>query len=224
MSEVPGTAALYRAAVTSFVDFARTLSDDDWATPVPCTPAWSARDVLSHVSGIPDDAFNGRMDGAPGEAWTAAQVERNRDVGVDELLDRWLGHYEEFGNVLEQIDQTAPPIDCHTHEHDLRHALGRPGNRDNVLITAMAHRADLTLADSPAALTIEFDGGPVVEVGAGGPDVGLSIHPYEYFRSRLGRRSTAQLEAYSWSGDPAAVAAVQQGWWIFGAAAEDIIE
>lgn len=222
--EIPGIAELYRQATRSFVDFVRTFDDDDWRVAVPCTPGWTARDVLSHQAGIPDDAFNGRMDGAPGEAWTAAQVERNASFGVDELLDRWMGHHEQFAELLEQIDQSAPPVDCHTHEHDLRHALGRPGNREHLIVGAMAATAAESLADAPAALRITFAGGRVVETGVGGPEVSLSIDEFEYFRSRLGRRSVRQLASYDWSGDPDAIAAVQRAWWIFGHAAEDIVE
>ena len=46
---------LYLAAQRSFVELARTLSPDQWATPVPCTPGWCVRDVLSHVAGVTDD-------------------------------------------------------------------------------------------------------------------------------------------------------------------------
>lgn len=91
MSNSPGNAEQYLFAVESFIDLARTIDEAGWATTVPCSPEWTARDVLSHVSGIPDDALAGRTEGAPGEAWTAAQVERNRPFSVDELLDRWFG-------------------------------------------------------------------------------------------------------------------------------------
>ena len=126
-----GIAVRYDEATRSFIDFARTLSDADWATPVPCTPLWTVRDVLSHVSGIPDDGLAGRTDGAATEPWTASQVERNAGFTVDELLERWEGQYEVFGAALEAMGEDRPPYDCHSHEHDIRHALGRPGRRDS---------------------------------------------------------------------------------------------
>ncbi|MEL6893645.1 MAG: maleylpyruvate isomerase N-terminal domain-containing protein, partial [Actinomycetota bacterium] len=91
MSVVPelGIADRYRAAADSFIALARSMNDVEWASPVPCCPGWTARDVLSHVSGIPDDGLNGRLDGVGTPPWTASQVERNAGATVDELLDRW---------------------------------------------------------------------------------------------------------------------------------------
>ena len=48
--------------------------------------------------------------------------------------------------------------------------------------------------------------------------------PFEVFRSKLGRRSRSQVEAYDWIGEPAAVAAVLDSWFEFGPAAQPIVE
>ena len=79
LAGTPSIAERYRWAVTSFLELAETFSADDWATPVPCTPAWTVRDVLSHVAGIPDDALNGRLDGVTTEPWTSTIV-RNPSI------------------------------------------------------------------------------------------------------------------------------------------------
>jgi hypothetical protein len=134
MSTVTSIGERYRLAVDSFVGLAGTLEPSDWHADVPCTPAWTVRDVLSHVSGVADDAIAGRMEGAPGAAWTAAQVDRNRDAEVEVLLDRWVQQAPVFAAVLDEIGEFRPPIDCHSHEHDIRHALGRPGNRSGELV------------------------------------------------------------------------------------------
>ena len=89
MKRGPDIATRSRFAQESFAALAGTLPADAWSTRVPCTPDWTVRDVLSHVSGITDDALAARMEGAPGEAWTAAQIERNRSATVEELLDVW---------------------------------------------------------------------------------------------------------------------------------------
>ena len=49
---------------------------DDGAV-VPATPEWTVHDVIAHLSGIAVDGTTGNMEGAPGDAWTAAQVARN---------------------------------------------------------------------------------------------------------------------------------------------------
>jgi uncharacterized protein (TIGR03083 family) len=194
----------YLAAQRSFVAFARDLSADDWAAPVPCCPGWTVRDVLSHVAGIPDDVFAGRIDGVATGPWTAAQVERNRSLAVDDLLARWDEQSAAFATLMQSIGQDRPPIDCQAHEHDIRHALGRPGNRDNDIIVGAAAE----MLDKLREQGVELRGAT----------------PFEVFRSRLGRRSRSQLDDYDWVGEPDAVAAVRDAWFAFGPAEQPIIE
>jgi len=218
MSESPGIAELYRLAHASFAKFALTMSDDDWRTPVPCTPEWTARDVLSHVSGIPDDAVAGRMEGAPGEAWTAAQIERNRDAGVDELFDRWNEQVSGFADVIESTNERRPPFDLHSHEHDLRQALGRPGERSS-LIVETAGFALASVAGVDVRLTVELDDGRTVISGDPGSADAVSVRGvsvFELFRSRLGRRSREQVRNYDWTGSDADIDAVLGCWFNFG--------
>ncbi len=225
MSESFDIEARYLFAQRSFAELARSLSTDDWATPMPCTPGWTVRDALSHVAGIPDDALAGRMDGAPGEAWTAAQVERNRSLSVDELLDRWDAQAPEFAGALQQMGEGRPPFDCHTHEHDVRQALDRPGNRESAMVEAMA--VDLaTISDFDVALSVELIDGRVVRSGpTGTAAVTLGgVTAFELFRSRPGRRSRDQVRAWDWSGADADIDAVVDRWFIFGPAIAPIIE
>ena len=205
----------YLFAVDSFIDLARTLDGDEWSTIVPCTPGWTARDVLSHVSGIPDDAAAGRMDGAPGEAWTAAQVERNRPFSVDELLDRWPEQAPVFAEMIEQVGEHRPPIDCHSHEHDIRHALGRPGARNNAII----EMPSFAMVDAPVRVVIDVIDGSVVTTGDVASVSTVTLRGatrFELFRSRLGRRSREQVRAADWIGADADVEVVLDHWFTFG--------
>lgn len=218
MPDAPTAGELYRLAHASFHDLASTLSDDDWSTPVACTPAWTARDVLSHVAGIPDDAFAGRMEGAPGEAWTAAQVERNRHARVDELLDRWQQQASGFADVIDAMGETRPPFDVHSHEHDLRQALGRPGQRSNVIVETAGYGL-ASVSGAGVRLRVELDDGRTVVSGDGDDSstVVLSgVSVFELFRSRLGRRSREQVRAYDWTGSDADIDAVLARWFSFG--------
>lgn len=219
----PLIAEQYRFAVDSFIDYARTLDDAAWATVVPCTPLWTARDVLSHVSGISDDAAAGRMEGAPGEAWTAAQIERNRAFSVDELLTRWGAQAPSFADLIEQVGQGRPPIDCHSHEHDIRHALGQPGARSNAIVdtpsfatVAAPNRVMIELGDGSTVTTGDLEAGTTVTL--------RGATTFELFRSRLGRRSRHQVRSYDWSGADNDIEAVIDVWFAFGPSPVPIVE
>lgn len=217
-------AHLYTVAQASCSALLRTLTAEELARPMPALPTWTVRDTISHVAGIPDDGINGRMEGAPGEAWTAKQVERWRDTPIDELLDQWDTQTALFAQAIESTGEGRPPIDCHAHEHDIRGALGRPGNRDHEIIAyVVPGMIRGTRLDRP--FTVEFQDGTVMHGGAadspGGPLVLRGVTQFEIFRARLGRRSRKQVEAYDWSDDPSDLLA---NWFIFGPNPTAVIE
>ena len=216
----PSIAELYVNAHDSFVDFAGTLSDDDWTTSMQCTPGWTVRDVLSHVAGVPDDALAGRMDGAPGEAWTAAQIERNRDLSIPELLERWAVQVADFAAAIEALGEIRPPFDCHSHEHDIRHAVGRPGNQDTVIIETAGSRLAEGFS-TPFVVTIELDDGRSISSGGEGDSsaqgVALrNVSTFDLFRSRLGRRTRDQVRGFDWTGSNQDIDLVIDDWFTFG--------
>lgn len=219
MSDNPPIARLYVDAQRSFVELSRSLSDADWATPVPCCPGWTVRDVLSHVAGLADDLTHGRVEGAATDPWTAAQVERWRDATVDHLLAQWEEQAPAVGAVLEQLGEVRPPIDCCTHEHDVRGALGRPGNRDSELVMFAA--SALGRVDAPVPVEVELVDGrrfawTSVEAEHDPSERRLvrGLDEFELFRSRLGRRSADQVRAYDWSEPPSDE--VLDAWFTFG--------
>jgi hypothetical protein len=223
----PPTSELYRQAHRSFDELARTLSDEEWITALPCTPIWTPREVLSHLAGIPDDALAGRMEGAPGETWTQAQIERNAEFTVDELLERWAAQVDGFAAALDSIGEGRPPIDCHSHEHDIRQGINRPGNRDS-LIVKVAAEGFVGGFDLPFPVVTEFvDGTTVTSTGSDAerePVTLRGVSSFEVFRSRVGRRSAEQVRAYDWSGDPADIDLLLASWFAFGPSAAPIIE
>jgi hypothetical protein len=79
-------------------------------TAVPACPEWSVHDLLAHLVGSADDVLARRLDGSPGQAWTAAQVEARRNRPIGDLLAEW----EVLGrSIQELIDATASrgPLD-----------------------------------------------------------------------------------------------------------------
>ena len=217
----PSPAELYVEAADSFIAFARKVDDEDWSRPVPCTPQWSARDVLGHVVGLADDVLDDRMEGAPSPEWTAAQVARHAGPGVEELLVAWEARIDPLAAWIAETGATFPVRDCHSHEHDLRHALDLPGNRENRILTTSATDFVCGL-DVPFPLEVELNGDVLTN---GHAELGRYPHeevvlrgmsPFEVFRSRLGRRSREQVEQYRWCGPPERISLLVDQWFLLG--------
>ena len=214
-------ARLYRDAQTSFVDLFQSLDESDWATTVPCTPNWTVRDVLSHVAGVTDDIANGRVDGAASDPWTQAQVERWRDADASALIDQWSGQLGDVATLLEALGEVRPPSDCHTHEHDIRHALGRPDNQSSEIMGFLSGRFQAVPCGRPVAITFT-DGTTGFMPGDGEPIELSGVTQFEFVRSRFGRRSRDQVAAYDWSDTPGDD--LLTNWFAFGPSELPIVE
>ncbi|MCX6520529.1 MAG: hypothetical protein NTZ21_07680 [Actinobacteria bacterium] len=189
---------------------AALVSDEVGDLPVAATPGWNLHDVVAHVTGVADDATAGNMAGAPGEAWTAAQVARGAGRTVAEMVDGWheKGPFVEmFLSSPEGASRAAAVFDIHTHECDLLTALGRPIS---------------VPADVLAWIGESFREGFARQVGeAGLPSVSVELSDLELFRSRLGRRTADEVGAYGWSADPAPYL---DHWFVFGVAERSLGE
>jgi hypothetical protein len=214
-------ANLYRDAQASMVTFLQSLDADEWRTPVPCTPEWTVRDVLSHVAGVTDDISNQRVEGAATDPWTAAQVERWRDTDADTLIAQWNGQIDSVAELLERFGEIRPAIDCWTHEQDIRHALGRDANMPEEFVGAVIARFGELPVGPP--VTINFADGTQGEIPGDGEPIALAgITQYEFARSRLGRRTRDQVAGYAWSQPPSDV--LLTNWFAFGPSQLPIVE
>ena len=214
-------ARLYRESQSSFVELFQSLDDDQLAITVPCSPEWTVRDVLSHVAGVTDDVANGRVDGAATDPWTAAQVERWRDTDPAVLIEQWNSQIDGVAEALEQFGEFRPPLDCHTHEHDLRHALGMFDNQSSEVVMLMATRFADVAVGRPVSIT--FADGSIGSMPGDGDPIELSgLTQFEFVRSRLGRRTPEQVAAYEWSEAPGEQ--VLSNWFAFGPSELPIVE
>jgi uncharacterized protein (TIGR03083 family) len=182
--------ALYRSCrerITTMV----TASGVNPDLVVPATPHWTVHDVVAHLAGISEDATSGNMEGAPGDAWTAAQIERGAGRSIDDLVAQWTANapmLESFFSSPAGSNSLAGVFDVHCHEADLRHALGLP----------IDIPADF-LAWAAASMRTGF-GDAVLQAGL--EAVQLEIGDLEWFRGRLGRRTGDEVRAYPWPRDP----------------------
>jgi len=191
MSDGPDLGAWYRAARERISALVAAPGVDP-STPVPATPQWTVRDVVAHVSGVAHDAATGNMADAPGDEWTAAQVDRSAGRSIEEMIELWAADavgVEAFFSSPGGAAMGAGVYDVHCHEADLRNALGLPFDvpADFLAWAAEGMRSGFATAVQEAGLA----------------PVELPISDAEWYRGRLGRRTEAEVRAHPWSADPA---------------------
>jgi uncharacterized protein (TIGR03083 family) len=200
----------YRALRVRVTELVVASDPDALDALAPATPEWRVRDILAHMSGVNTDIVNGNLSGVASDAWTDAQVATRRDWAVEQILEEW----ETNGSAVEanaaMLGSAAGQwvYDACTHEHDIRHALGAPGERDSDAVgiafgwgtDMLGRRLD---GQGMAGLVLET-GDDAKAVGAGEPRATVRVDRFEVIRAMTGRRSVAQIEAYDWDGPPQA--------------------
>ena len=124
-----------------------------------------------------------------------------RDVPIEPMLDQWGEQAPAFEEVISQLNVWPAAIDVLSHEHDLRHAVGRPGARDDPSVEAVGALLIGWLEGPP----IRFDLGTSQHTSGGSgtpPEREVRTTAFEVVRMRLGRRSAEQVLALDWSPGP----------------------
>jgi uncharacterized protein (TIGR03083 family) len=199
-----------RRQVLSLVD---GVDEAAAGTPVRACPGWSVHDVISHLTGIADDVLAGRMAGLGSPAWTAAQVEARRGKPLEAVCSEWLQLSERFEQLLEDQPELAlaAAADAVIHEHDIRHALGQPGDPNSAGIRATARRyAELFAKRTSEAGRGEVgvsttEGDTLVEVSQ--PVITVEGPAFDLLLALTGRCSKDDVLALRWSRDPSDVLA-----------------
>jgi len=199
--------AIYAETRQRIADLTSGLSQEQLELQAPATPGWRVRDIVGHLTGGAADFVSGNLEGAGGEAWTAAQVAARRDTAYDDVIAEW----EKASAQVEPAFEGGPPqmgfliADIGEHEHDIRGALRQAGSRDSaaveagtqVMVGSVSHR----LTGAGVALRIR-SGNQEWELGEGEPGATVSVEPFELFRALAGRRSITQVAQWKWDGDP----------------------
>lgn len=197
-------AALYRECRERIAALVRDASEEERARTVPGCPKWTVSDTVAHLAANAADEVTGRLTGVPDDEQTAAQVEQRRGRPLEEILAEWDGAAK-----LVEPAIAAHPLaiawvnDVLIHEADIRGALGagRPPEPAwtaalelvrPVLLRRLGHLGELRI----------LTGEDRFIVGSGEPVTTVEVDLYEFWRSALGRRSRAQMAAWTWSGDP----------------------
>jgi len=175
--------------------------------PAPATPAWRIRDVLAHLVGVANDVICGRIEGIASDAWTGAQVDARTATAPGELIEEW----DEYGPQFAARLSAAPAeiagqalLDAATHEHDMRHALDRPGARDTDAVAigwTWMVGARTRAGGAPLRFVSEFE---ELVGGSGEPLATVEASRFELMRASTGRRTASEVEAYTWTPAPQA--------------------
>lgn len=196
---------LYRAARSQLIAICRGLTTTEASTPVAACPGWTVADVLAHVTGIASDVLDGNVDGIGTEDWTDRQVVSRRGRTLGDVLDE----YAELGGALDAAGIANPARamrmarDATVHEHDVRAALDRPGDRSAETVSVVCQSyaegfIDRVLAAGLADVAVKTERW---RVGAPDAPVSVSGDAFELLRCLTGRRSRRHAEALAWSGD-----------------------
>lgn len=197
-------AVTYDAARRRIISLA-TGGDPDAA--VAACPGWTVKDVVAHLAGGLGDLTEQRLDGVADGSWGERHVRDRRDRTMGELLVEWERNFELSEGLFDSPTGAVLVAEVVSHEHDIRTALGRPGERDGVAVRAALTRPLQELdrrlrAERLPALRITLEHGDRV-VGEGEPAGGLRTSSFELLRVLGGRRSEAQVRALDWDVDPA---------------------
>lgn len=197
----PEIATTYLAARQRIDDLVRPLDDADLGRPVPTCPGWTVHAVISHLAALPEWAAAGRIRGLPTDEDTAAQVAEFADVPTRDVLDRWAASAPAFAEVVSGADIWPPAIDAVSHEHDIRHALGRPGDRETDAVRLLA-AVSLRSWNPSRAVEVVTPSGTLRRGPDGHAPIRWTSTDFEVLRARLGRRSRSQLSSMEWSDEP----------------------
>jgi uncharacterized protein (TIGR03083 family) len=182
--------AAYTSLRSRVVGLVRDQPADAADRPVPHCPAWSVGDLLAHMVGAPEDILAGRLDGVATDPWTQAQVERHRGDSLAALADTWMSTAQEFDVVLTMIPapvNSQVVLDATTHEHDLRHALGVPGARDDLAVAVALGWVLNTAEEASPGLAAQL--------------VSSGLGDFDLLRVCSGRRSREQVAALGFDPD-----------------------
>lgn len=196
-------AVTYDAARRRIIDL---VSDGNPDAAVVACPGWKVKDVVAHLAVGLGDFTEQRFDGVDDGSWGERQVHDRRDRPLGELLVEWERNFQVAEGLFDSPMGSVLIAEIVSHEHDIRTALGQPGERDNVAVRAALTRPlqeldrRLRVRHLPA-LRITLEHGDRL-VGEGRPAGVLRTSSFELLRVLGGRRNDDQVRALDWDTDP----------------------
>ena len=180
----------YIALRAQVIDLLRSTPESSGNIVVPCTPAWTIRQLAAHLVGVPEDVLAGRMEGVTTDAWTHAQVERHGDLTLTELADLFESSAPKIDAIIHNFPQPIVSqfvMDAVTHEQDMRSALGMHGGRDSKAVeVGVGFFLNLFEDSDPLLLSALLN---------------TSVSHWNVLRSLTGRRTIEQMNSLGLDGE-----------------------
>lgn len=187
-------AVSYIALRARVIDLLRSTPESSGDIVVPCTPAWTVRQLAAHLVGVPEDILAGRMEGVASDAWTHAQVERFGHLSLSELADLFEASAPKIDAIIHNFPQPIISqfvMDAVTHEQDMRSALDVPGGRDSKAIEVGVGFFLNLIEVSDPPLFNEL--------------TSTSVSQWDILRSLTGRRTVEQMNSIGLDGEAIAL-------------------
>lgn len=220
-------ADLYEELRNEISELVAGLDPEDLEKPVPATPGWAIRDVVTHLAAdatcaiggdFPNEFFQAFGESAAVEkvnAWTERQLADRQGHSLEELLQEWKTSSTELMPLMRGEkpwpEGTMPfaerilLTDITVHQQDIFGALGIDRARDGAPIrmglSAYVVGMGWRLAGAklpPLRFEVEDKS---YTAGEGDPGATVRASRYELFRAMSGRRSPEQIAAYDWNGE-----------------------
>lgn len=187
-------AVSYIALRARVIDLLRSTPESSGDIVVPCTPAWTVRQLAAHLVGVPEDILAGRMEGVASDAWTHAQVERFGHHTLSELADLFEASAPKIDAIIHNFPQPIISqfvMDAVTHEQDMRSALDVPGGRDSKAVEVGVGFFLNLIEVSDPPLFNEL--------------TSTSVSQWDILRSLTGRRTVEQMNSIGLDGETIAL-------------------
>lgn len=200
--------SLYEMIRARFIALVRSLDADELEGIVNATPEWRVRDVLAHVAGLTEDLNAGNFGDGDPDAFTRAQIERHRGSTLDDVIDAWDRDAPTFEEGLRLFGYQVGNHfvgDLFIHFVDVCSSGGRAVDRES---EAMWVALDWYLDSLEEGIEEQSLGALEVVteperrvIGHGDVLATVTAEPFEILRACAGRRSTAQIAAFAWTGN-----------------------
>lgn len=196
--------AEWTAAYERVVALTENLDEEAAGTIVPACPAWTVRDLLSHMVGLGVDYVAGTAPEDHNPGWTDQQVADRAGHPVPDLLAEWASVVTPLRGWM-RANGARPLGDVIIHEQDLRGALGEPGGQDTPGLRAirdrMLGRFGPAVAELPPIALVSDTWEWCSDGEVADAEVVVRAPEFDLARALMTRRSEAQLRSWTERGD-----------------------